>query len=667
MLWPRPLWVSAKSAWGSDLASADKGFDGYTRAMGRGALRTGRCLYDWMREARHHLEAGFNRAQASVLSTEGFEERVSELIRLRAPLALAVRLSGRLMTLWEVRHARPDQRPRFIRLLVAASLTADLFESGQLARRQGGFAKPRMFRELVELAIYAGSCDRYTGAGLAASPVIAELGFRSGVYALPCLLPYVGVVVFSRRRRGLRTDLDCLVYPIVATAACVFLRQSEIARVRRHERTRRAQLAAAHRSASTVGRRRVAALQLDADDLLGNTPIDAVGNTYTYLDRAAYDELASDSALKQIVLNNRLRILEGEPLSESEAILASDCLERWQFKSRMRHTFLGQQVYVLNIGRDVAAVPLTADQGQQLHRYLDALELNGEVTVALEYSSGYGEPVSLRATTASGSHVVSLAGKRRATEFTLGNPAQAAALMTLCWSLQQMTKAGDDVAWRAAAPGVVSHVLLAVVTAANKRLGDRAHPLVAGLSLAAATAQLAAISRSVRGTPNLPNGSPRLPVFHAASSPALFTGVLWRDLSRSARGAFIGGQLALLAGGICLLEKPRPLGSLVSRMAISTSSIIAGGYLYRHRIERELARERDHFHRVLGNTILEHADDGERTEWLLVANACAEARKLLSIDLPEPVRHRILRGLSDIESLAGQALSEVGKPRQPRS
>lgn len=403
-------------------------------------------------------------AQEELLTADGFEEATSYLVRLRAPLSLATRTCGRLVALWQLNY-QDDPRTRRFRRLLTLFILADFIEYKELKRRRvGGFAKPRMARDLSELAVLTGPIDGFTGPVISATPVLTELGLRYGLYAGPGIIPYVGILAMARRSARRPFEWGTVLYAPYAVLAGIGLRRAQLHRIERNARARRAVMDATRRSALSIGRRKVASTEISIDGatLRGGTAVDSVVNSFNALKAAGLLEpdvlaaLTPDHPLQRLSEANREVLLKGEELGGSDAVMVPDCLERWKFWHKSEHRLAREQVYPLSWDEELNSVALTLGQSDELTRKLSQLPLAGDVRVALKRWSGYGGPLSLQIKSADVDLVIDLAGSERVLDFSFGNPLEAATLVASFYSALQMTTAGDAIPVSRGLPGAMA-------------------------------------------------------------------------------------------------------------------------------------------------------------------------------------------------------------------
>lgn len=159
---------------------------------------------------------------------------------------------------------------------------------------------------------------------------------------------------------------------------------------------------------------------------------------------------------------------------------------------------------------------------------------------------------------------------------------------------------------------------------------------MAALGLCASAIQLIGAAGEARQRPFHSNGTPRLPSFHALSPLAVIQGVLWRDLGSKHKALLFTGNLGLFLIGTWGLRRPRPLTSLFTRTAISTTALFASGLLYRSYIERDIERERLRYQDYFRTAVLDCETEGEIAEWRLVRSASESLRKMIRPDLSGP-------------------------------
>jgi hypothetical protein len=607
--------------------------------VGQGSRRTffGRALSGRWRAVDSKLKA----AQETLLTAEGFEEATSYLVNLRAPLSLATRTCGRLVSLWQLNYHN-DPRTRRFRRLLALFIMADFIEYRELKRRRvGGFAKPRMARDLAELAALTGPVDGFTGPVISATPVLTELGLRYGLYAGPAIIPYLGTLALARWAARRRFEWGTVLYAPFAVLAGVGLRRAQLHRIERHTRARRAVMDAARRSALCIGRRKVASTEISIDGvtLKGGTAVDSVVNSFNaskgagLLDPDLLAVLTPAHPLQRLSEANREVLLKGEELSGSDAVMVPDCLERWKFWHKSTHIIAREQVYAISWDEDLNSAALTLGQSDDLTRKLTELPLAGEVHVALQRWSGYGGPLSLHIKSADIESVVDLAGSDRTQDFSFGNALEAATLVASFYSAVQMTAAGDAVPVSRGLPGAMAHLACAIGSRGYRdRPGERA-ATVAALGLCASTIQLVGAGGEARRRPFHPNGTPRLPSFHALSPLAVVQGVLWRDLGSKHKALLSTGNLGLFLVGTLGMRRPRPLTSLFTRTAISTTALFASGILYRSYIDRDIERERLRYQDYFRTAVLDCEGEGELAEWRLVRAASEALQEMMRRDV----------------------------------
>ena len=600
----------------------------------------------WAAGVRERLTAWYAHSQHGVLDPDAFDEHSSKIVAARVPLSIVLRGAGRVFLLAYGVFSKSPTRLSRARLfgMVTISSIADATEIGWLRRSHSLGGRPRLARDVIETGAYAALLDDYTATSISGAPLLTEMAYRIGPASAALLLPHGVAAAVGRRSTRQPLALDSLYYLLVALVGGLGVRRSESERVRRHHAGRRAREEAIRDSAALTGRRRVALYALEEARHIGDTPLDAIGNLYPWLD---LDDTPEGSPLRQVLENERERIWGGP------AVVLRDAVERWSFEYGRKILRAADQVWEVAYDGRVGDVILTESQGEQLTAALTEFQPRGWLRLVPSGRTLFGAPVTVILQTAEKSVRATLLPDGPPSRFEFGDPTPAGPLLGALWAGAQATRAADHVAPRNTVPGVAAFLAAALRSDHLVRTrGARAHGRVITASVLAAAAQVAGVWREVKRTPARPNGTPRVPVASALIAPFVVTGFCWPSLTRRERVTAVAELATFVAIGTLALDRRKPVMLLLVNFVASPCAGAAGAVAYRRHAEADAAREEEAFDERLGEAVRRAAADAETAEWRLVGMAAAEATARLRSDLDPRVRARYQDSLQLVRDIA---------------
>ena len=327
-------------------------------------------------------------------------------------------------------------------------------------------------------------------------------------------------------------------------------------------------------------------------------------------------------------------------------------LRAWKRQANGRRSALADQVLDPCLAEGHGMTLLSGDQVARLGTALDARRARGAVTIRVVEASRPGAQVVLDVDGAR----VELPADPPRTAVVRADPTPVAMLEGgILWALLEATEAADDAPLWSTLPGAASFAALALWSRrALRERGEGAHPRMLALSAAAALVQAVSVHRAVRGRPDRPDGTQRLPMQVALIAPSVVAGFCWPSLDRHARQR-TGALFAAVAGvGVALLEPPRWRPDLAVNVLWLPAAFLPA-LAYRLGSDRDAERARADGHVLHAQAADAAARDGEHREWAQILAACTEA--LASVESIAPsARPTVERRLSDLRGLAEERL-----------
>lgn len=573
--------------------------------------------------------------------TNPWESQRSLLLRARVPFHLAFRGACRLRVAIEA-EGRTSRR----QAAVAASLAWDVVEAVRLARDLRLRLGPRLLADVADVAGWSAIRGRaHSVSPIVGVPLVTETALRHQWRAVPLVFAHLLTVSTARRLRNKPLRPADLGHQVVGLLFGLGLRRVERAGAERVWATFEAERQAAETTAAIAGHYQVARNTY----LVGGEPLnphDVLSGVRLHFP-AARDE---PSALHEFTWGGRKSALEA--LAAEQAVQLDTALRAWRRDTNCRRSALADQVLDPLLPEGEGMSLLSGEQVVELGRALDDLDLRGALAVRVAEATRPGARVVL---VINGTRVV-LPPDPLPTVELRADPTPVAILEGgVMWALLEATDAADAAPLWSVLPGVGAYAALAIWSRRVLReRGEAAHEAVLLLSALAALTQAVAVHAGIRGRPNRPDGTQRLPMQTALNAPAMAAGFCWPSLSPRARRrtALAFGALGVL--GLAMLEPPRwridLLGNTIWLPAVFLPAVAysAGGQQYAQRAQDDLYARH-------AKAVDDALRRGERDEWARIAEACTQA--LACIDSVNPwARAAVEERLRDLHRLAEENL-----------
>jgi hypothetical protein len=525
---------------------------------------------------------------------------------------------------------------------LAAGVAWDLLEARRLARSPDLRLGPRLLADLVDVAAWSAVSGRaYAAVPILGAPLITETAFRYQWAAAPLVLAHLVAVAGARRLADKPVRPANLGYQVIALVCGMGLRGVERATVERIRTTFEAELSAAENTAMIAGQYRVArsAYEIDGERL---NPHDVLSGIRLHFP-SARDEA---TALHDLTWGGRKSTLEA--LAAERAVQLDTAIRGWKRDTNANRSALADQILELTLPESHGLVLLSGEQVAELGRALRVLPLRGAITAGVLEATRPGARIVLQV---SGMRVVLPPDPPRLV-VVRADPTPVAMLQGgILWALLEATEAADAAPPWSTLPGALTFGIIALWSRrALRERGEGAHPALVSLSAMGAVVQASFVHLAIRGRPNRPDGSQRVPMQVALTAPAVVTGFCWPSLRPGGRRRTAVLFAAILGVGFLLLERPRWRRDL-SRYAIWLPTAFLPSLAYRLSSERDAERAKVELHRRQSDAADAAARRGEKSEWQRVLRACDEG--LRSIDSVHPAaRSAVERRLRVLYRLA---------------
>lgn len=587
------------------------------------------------------LRSWWRAREAEVFDPVGTRPHGSSLLAARVPLHLALRGSCRLFLATETQG-----RTGLRRAALAACAAWDVAEAVRLRRDPRLRLGPRLVTDVADVAVWSAVTTRpYASVPILGTPLITETALRHQLAAAPVVAVHLAAVAVARRLAGKPLRPANLGYQVVALACGLGMRQAERAAAERVRAGLDAERRAAATTAAIAGRYRVAAGTYVVRDRPVN-PHDVLSGVRLHFPSAR----DAPSALRELAWGGRKGDLEA--LAAERAVQLDTALRAWKRQANACRSALADQVLEMCLPEGHGMTLLSGDQVARLGAALEAGRKRGAVAVRVVEASRPGAQVVLDV---DGSRVELPADPPR-TIVVRADPTPVAMLEGgILWALLEATEAADDAPLWSTLPGAAGFAALALWSRrALRERGEAAHPRMLALSAAAALVQAVSVHGAVRGRPDRPDGTQRLPMQVALIAPSVVAGFCWPSLDRHTRQRTGALFAALAAVGLGLLEPPRWRRDLAVN-ALWLPAAFLPALAYRLGSDRDAERVRAEGHARQAHAADDAARHGERSEWEQILAACDEA--LASADSIGPsARPTVERRLRDLHQLAEERL-----------
>jgi len=572
----------------------------------------------------------------------GFSPQRAVLLQARVPFHLAFRTACRLSV--ALAHDAGSTRRRAS--AVAASLAWDVGEAIRLRRDPRLRLVPRLVADVLDVAAWSAAGGRaYSVVPVVGIPLITETALRYQWAAAPLLLAHLGATTVARRFAHKPLRPTNLANQVLGLLFGLGLRRIERAGAERTRAAFKAERRAAEATGVIAGQYRVArsTYLLNGEPL---NPHDVLSGIRLHFPSAREHA----SALHELTWGGRKRALEA--LASEQAVQLDTALRAWKRDVNRRRSALSDQVLDPVLPEGHGMTLLSGDQVARLGQALDGLELRGRLTVEVLEATRPGAQVTLRVC---GDRLV-LAPDPSRMVVVRADPTPVAILEGgVLWAVLEATDAADRAPLWSVLPGMAAFGGLAAWSReALRARGEAAYPSMISLSGLAALTQAVVVHLAIRGEPNRPDGTQRVPMQTALNASAVLAGLCWPSLDRRARTR-TGLSFAILAGiGVALLEPPRWRRDLVLN-ALWLPALFLPSLAYAVGGHRDVERARAELHQRQAEVADAAARRGEQSEWERISIACTEA--LASIDLVSPsARPAVERRLRDLQQLAEECL-----------
>jgi hypothetical protein len=563
------------------------------------------------------------------------------VLRVRVPFHVAMRAACRI---WIAVDRRGQTNLR--QIAVAACVAWDVLEAVRLQRDPRLRLGQRLVADLADVGGWSRVADKaYAGVPIIGVPLITETALRYQWAGAPLVVAHLLAVGASRRLAHKPLEPVNLGYPVLALLFGLGLRRVEQTGADRVRARFEVERKAAETTAAIAGQYRVArSSYLVRGESLN--PHDVLSGIRLHFPSARNQR----SSLYELTWGSRKSALES--LVVERAVQLDTALRAYKRDTNLHRSALAHQVLDPTLPEGHGMTLLSGYQVGHLGRALDALNVRGEFAVRVLEAPRPGARLVL---SVNGAGVVVPPDLPRL-EVVRADPTPVAMLQCgVLYALLEGTEAADAAPMWSVIPGAAAFATIAAwSSSALRKRGDAAHESMIMLSGFAALAQALAVHLAIRGEPDRPDGSQRLPMQIALSAPTVLAGLCSTSLDPGARRRTMVMFAALAMIGLALLEPPRWRLDLI-RNAVWLPALFVPARAYSAGSEKYVQEVRVELHARQVQAADDAARRGEYSEWERVLAACNEGLACLDSVSPS-ARPAIERRLRDLQSLAEEHL-----------